>query len=115
MLRRGKDRDRGDEPPISPLRERAREAADAIYCDNSARWFPTHEVSPIYSFLYDHYRGRPEDVRLRRLAEESLARLHDLARRLEESAVSALPPEWDQAKAALTAASEVFEAITRVW
>jgi len=115
ILRRGKDRGRGDEAPISPLRERARDAAEAIHCDNSARWFPTNDVFPIYNFLYDHYRGRPDDPRLRRLADESLARLHDLARRLEESAVNPLPAEWNEAKAALAEANEVFQAITRVW
>jgi len=113
---RGKRKDtREQEAPISPLRERARAAAEAVHSDNSCRWFPLNDVFPIYNYLYDYYRGRTEDVRLRKLAEEALARLNDVAERLEENVVNPLPPEWDDAKAALAEASEVFSIMTQAW
>jgi hypothetical protein len=114
-LRRSNDRERGEEAPVSPLRERARDAAEAIHSDNSARWFPINEVFPVYNYLYDYYRANPEDLRLRRLAGEALARLSELAQRLETNAINPLPPEWTDAKTALAEASEVFRVITEAW
>jgi len=115
ILWRGKDGEGGEEAPVSPLRERARDAAEAVHSDNSARWFPINEVFPVYNYLYDYYRAHPEDMRLRRLAGEALARLNELARRLEANAINPLPPEWADAKAALADASQVFGAIIEAW
>jgi hypothetical protein len=113
---RGKQKDaREQAAPISPLRERARAAAEAIHSDNSCRWFPLNDVFPIYNYLYDYYRGRSEDARLRKLAEEALARLTEVAQRLEENAINPLPPEWNDAKGALAEASDVFRIMTQAW
>jgi len=115
-LRRGRDKERGEkEVPISPLRERARNAAEAIHSDNSCRWFPLADVFPVYNYLYDYYRGRREDARTRRLAGEAITRLADVAQRLEANALHPLPPEWEEAKAALAEVSEVFRLITQAW
>jgi len=103
------------EAPISPLRERARNAAEAIHSDNSCRWFPLADVFPVYNYLYDYYRGRREDARTRRQSEEARARLADIAQRLEANALHPLPPEWEEAKVALAEASEVFRLITQAW
>jgi hypothetical protein len=116
IFRRGKHRQRRKgEVPVSPLRKRARIAAEAIHSDSSARWFPVTDVFPIYNYLYDYFNGRAEDARLRRIAQEALARLHDVARRVEASAVNPLPPDWDRAKAALAEVSAVIEAVTGPW
>jgi hypothetical protein len=69
-------------PAVSPLRERARAAAEAIHSDNSARWFPLNDIFPIYNYLYDYYRGNREDARLRQLAHQSLLRLSGIAKRM---------------------------------
>ena len=110
---RGRSRRRsGTEVPVSPMRQRAHDAAEALHSDNSARWFTTTDVFPIYNYLYDYYLGRPDDARLRRLAREALDRLHEFAGRLEASAVATLPPEWESAKSALAQASDVLAAVT---
>lgn len=115
-LRGGKDKGRPEEqPPVSALRQRARDAAEALHSDNSCRWFPLIDIFPVYNYLYDYFRGHREDARLRRLAQEALERLSDTAARLQEKAVNPLPPEWGQAKAALAEASEVFRLITQTW
>lgn len=116
IFRRGDDarRDAG-RGPASPLRERARDAAEALSCDNSARWFSINDVFPVYNYLYDYYRGQQEDRRLRTIARDALGRLRQIARRLEANARVPLPPEWDEAKAALAEASDVFDIITRSW
>jgi len=103
------------EAPISPLRERARDAAEALHSDNSCRWFPLNDVFPVHNYLYDYFHGRPEDTRLRRIAQDAMARLREVATRLERSAASPLPPEWEQAKAALAEASSVLDSITQSW
>jgi len=115
LPRRDKAGERGQDAPTSPLRERARSAAEAMHRDNSARYFPTGEVLPMYSYLYDYYRARPEDTRLRRLAGDALGRLEQLAQRLEANAASPLPAEWAEARAALAEASQVFRIITEAW
>ena len=117
VFRRLFHRQREEEEPaaIAALRERARAVADAIHSDNSARWFPVGDVFPIYTYLYDYFRRRPDDMRMRRLAQDALARLQDTAKRLERTAVNPLPPEWDQAKAALGETAEVFDALIRPW
>ncbi|UCH36056.1 MAG: hypothetical protein JSV65_06795 [Armatimonadota bacterium] len=115
-LRSGKDKERGEQQgPVSPLRERARAAAEALHSDNSCRWFPLRDVFPVYNYLYDYHRSRREDMRLRGQAEEALEHLNDIARRLEENAVHPLPPEWEDAKAALADATQIFRTITRAW
>ncbi len=100
---------------MSPLRKRARDAAEALHSDNSCRWFPVSDVFPIHNYLYDYYHGRPEDRRLRRIAQEATRRLYDFARRLEASALNPLPQEWERAKAALVEVSRVLEALTQRW
>jgi hypothetical protein len=116
IFRRVRGRKRKEEPvTISPLRERARAAAEAIHADNSARWFPLNDIFPIYNYLYDYYRGNREDTRLRTLAHQAIGHLVSIAERMEVTAINRLPPEWDEAKAALAEAAEVFRAITRAW
>ena len=116
IFRRGEDPGGdGAEVPASPLRERARSAAEALSCDNSCRWFSVYDVFPVYNYLYDYYRGRREDRRLRGIAGEGLVRLNGVARRLEATATVPLPPEWGPAKVALAEASDVFDTITRSW
>lgn len=116
IFHRVRGRKRKEDPaPISPLRERARTAAEAIHADNSARWFPLNDIFPIYNYLYDYYRGNREDARLRQLAHQAISHLKSIASRMEATAINPLPPEWDEAKAALADADEVFQAITRAW
>jgi len=116
IFRRGKDAKRWEgQAPISPLRERARDAAEALHSDNSCRWFPLNDVFPVYNYLYDYFHSRPQDTRLRGIAQDAMDRLRELADRLEHGAANPLPPEWEQAKAALAEASSVLDSITRSW
>jgi len=114
IRRRGKERGE-QQAPVSRLRERARDAAEAIHSDNSCRWFSLIDIFPVYNYLYDYYRGRREDLRLRGLAADALRRLDEVAQRLEANAINPLPPEWADARAALAAAVEVLQTITQPW
>jgi len=101
-----------DEPKASPLQEEAWEAAIALYRAENCRYFRVSDVLPIYGCLCDYARGRPIDMRTRRLAERHLLVLRETAERVEEDVRGPLPEDWIKAKADLARVIEVFDKVT---
>ncbi len=105
-------RRRLEEPKPSPLQQEAWDAAIALYRTENCRYFRVSDILPIYGCLCDYSRGRPIDMRTRRLAERHLIVLCETADRVEADARGPLPEDWERAKAALARVLEVFDKIT---